>query len=229
MSMTIDQMRIFVRKHADTDAVDAPADTLDVYARVAYNDIHSRTNFPLLQTTDTFTTVAGVQEYTFASIGDIDKITSIVDSDSLGRRLIYISESDGDLAFGAPVGMTSDTAVAYTIVNSVVKLYPKPATTGRIYTVRGLRKPAVWPTTAGSVPDLPEPLHEAIAWYMLSSYYLSQEDVNMAGVYLREYEQMVDKFVTNESFKDFGARNHVMGGQNYVAPNFTRWVRGMLE
>jgi hypothetical protein len=229
MALTLQQMRDFVRTHADADATDAPDATLDVYARIAYNDIHTRTNFPLLQTSDTFTTVAGQSEYTFASIGDLNKITAVIDSQNLGRSLIYISESDGDLAFGAPVGMSSDVATAYTVYNDVLKLYPKPSVSGKIYTVRGLRNPASWPNGSGSSPDLPVALHDAISWYMLSSYYLSQEDVNLAGVYLREYEQMVDKFVRNESFKDFGARNHVMGGQNYYAPNFTRWVRGMLE
>lgn len=229
MAMTLEDMRTFVRAHADTDNIDAPDATLDVYARIAYNDIHTRTNFPLLQTTDTFTTVANVSEYSFASIGDFDKITAVLDSQNLGRSLIYISESDGDLAFGAPVGMSSEVATAYTVVNGVIKLYPKPSTTGKVYTVRGLRKPAAWPAGAGSSPDLPDALHDAIAWYMLSSYYMSQEDVQLAGVYLREYEDMVTKFSRNESFKDFGARNQIMGGQNYYAPNFTRWVRGMLE
>lgn len=229
MAMTLDEMKTFVRTHADTDDIDAPNGTLDVYARIAYNDIHTRTNFPLLQTSDTFATVANVAEYPFTGIGDFDKISSVIDSENLGRRLIYISESDGDLAFGAPVGMSSEVATAYTVVNSTIKLYPKPSTTGKVYTVRGLRKPAAWPAGAGSTPDLPDALHEAIAWYMLSSYYMSQEDLQLAGTYMREYEQMVDRFVRNESFKDFGARNHVMGGQNYYAPNFTRWVRGMLE
>lgn len=229
MAMTLQNMRDFVRAHADADATDAPDNTLDVYARIAYNDIHTRTNFPLLQTVTTFSTVAGQQEYSFASIGSLDKITAVLDSTNLGRSLIYISESDGDLAFGAPVGMSSEVATAYTVRNSILKLYPKPSVTGKVYTVRGLRTPTAWPAGAGSSPDLPDSLHDAIAWFMLSSYYLSQEDVQMAGVYLREYEDMVNKFSRNESFKDFGTRNQIMGGQNFYAPNFTRWVRGMLE
>jgi hypothetical protein len=226
---TLQELRDFVRTHADADSTDAPDSSLDVYARIAYNDIHTRTSFPHLQVTYTFTTVAGQQDYPFTGIGGLDKVTSIIDTTNLGRRLIYMSESDADLAFGAPIGATSEVANAYTVVNGVIKLYPKPSVTGKLYTVRGLRTPNVWPNGAGSVPDLPAVLHDAIAWYMLSSYFMSQEDLQMAGMYLREYEAMVDKFVRSESAKDFGARNHVMGGQNYKNPDFTRWVRGMLE
>jgi len=229
---TLQDLRDFVRTHADADSTDAPDSSLDVYARIAYNDIHTRTSFPHLQVVYTFTTVAGQDQYPFTSFtpsNDLDKVTSVIDTTNLGRRLIYMSESDADLAFGAPIGATSQVANAYTVRDGILILYPKPSINAKVYTVRGIRKPAVWPTSAGSTPDLPVPLHDAIAWYMLSSYFMSQEDLQMAGMYLREYEAMVEKFVRNESFKDYGARNHVMGGQNYKNPDFTRWVRGMLE
>lgn len=231
MGMTLTDLRTFVRNHADADIDDAPDGSLDVYARIAYNDIHSRINFPQLQVVYTMTTIAGQAEYDFTSFStsDLDKITAVIDTTNLGRRLIYMVESDADLAFGAPIGMTSEVASAYTVRNGVLILYPKPSSSGKTYTVRGIRKPAEWPAGAGSQPDLPAQLHEAIAWYMLSSYFLGQEDTQLAGVYLGEYQQMVDRFVKNESIKDIGSRPHVMGGQNYQQPSFTRYVRGMLE
>lgn len=231
MGMTLGDLRTFVRNHADADIDDAPDSSLDVYARIAYNDIHSRMNFPQLQVVYTLTTVAGQAEYNFTSFSgtDLDKVTAVVDTQNLGRRLIYMTESDADLAFGAPVGMQSEVASAYTVRNGTLILYPKPSSTGKVYTVRGIRYPTTWPAGVGSEPDLPAQLHEAIAWYMLSSYFLSQEDAQLAGVYLGEYQQMVERFVRNESIKDIGARPHVMGGQNYQQPSFSRYVRGMLE
>lgn len=229
MAMTLQELRDFVRSHADADITDAPDSTLDVYARIAYNDIHSRTNFPLLQAEYSLSTVTGQQDYAFSTLGTLDKVLAVIDQTNVGRRLIFMTKSDADLAYGAPVGMSSDVATAYTVENGVISLYPKPSTTGKVYKVRALRSPNAWPAGAGSIPDLPAVLHEAIAWYMLSSYFMSQEDVQLAGVYLGEYEKMVERFVRNESFKDFGARNNVMGGQNYTPTDFSRWVRGMLE
>lgn len=229
---SLQDLRTFVRTHADADSTDAPDSSLDVYARIAYNDILTRTNFPHLQVVYELTTVAGQSEYLFANLlpaSDLDKVTSVIDTTNLGRRLIYMSESDADLAFGAPIGATSEVANAYTVRDERIILYPKPSVSGKKYTVRGIRKAAVWPAGAASVPDIPVALHDAIAWYMLSSYFMSQEDMVTAGMYLREFEMMVDKFIKSEGTKDFGARNHVMGGQNYKNPDFTRWVRGMLE
>ncbi len=231
MTMTLQEMRDFVRTHADADITDAPDSSLSVYGRIAYNDILSRTDWPHLWVTYPLTTVAGQSVYPLSSIdlGDLEQVSSVVDTTNLGRRLIYISQSDGDLAFGAPIGATSEVANAFNVSNGTIILYPTPGVSGKVYQVRGRRAPAEWPTTAGSVPDLPASLHTAIAWYMLSSYFLSQEDTQMAGAYLNEFEQMVRRHVGSESVKEFSARPMVMGGQNYYAPNFTRFVRGMLE
>lgn len=231
MSMTLQNMFDFVRTHADADDVDAPDSTLTVYARIAYNDILSRTKWPHLSVNYTFTTVAGQDQYPFAamSVGDMDEITAVVDTTNFGRRLIYMSQSDADVAFGQPVSIQSEVATAYTVVNDQLILYPTPGVTGKVYTVRGRRRPADWPNGAGSIPDLPASLHPAIAWYMLSSFYMAQEDPQMAGVYMGEFQMMVNRNVGEQSTREYTARPMVMGGQNYRAPDFTRWVRGMLE
>lgn len=232
MVMTLQQLRDFVRLHADADPVDAPDATLDVYARIAYNDILARRNaWPHLTVEYTLTTVAGQERYPLSGLSttDLDMVTGIVDTTNLGYRLIFMSESDGDLAFGAPIGATAQTATAYTIVDDEIKLFPKPSVSGKTYKVRGFRAATAWPSTGSSVPDLPASLHEAIAWFMLSSYFMSQEDTQLAGVYLSEYNMMVERFLRAETTKEYSGRVLKMGGQNYGAPSFTRWVRGMLE
>lgn len=231
MGMTLSQMQEFVRTHADADVEDAPNSSLEVYGRIAYNDILSRrTGWPHLTVAYTVTTTPGVQEYPMSAFSttDMDSVFSVVDTQNLGRRLIYMTQADADIAFGLPANTTSDIASAWTVVGSDLVIYPMPATS-RTYQVRGVRAAASWPDGAGSQPDLPAPLHEAICWYMLSSYFMAQEDTQLAGVYLNEYEKMVDRFVKNETTKEHGARVKVIGGQNYREPSFTRWVRGNLE
>lgn len=231
MAMTLSEMRDFVREHADADSVDAPNATLDVYARIAYNDILTRTSWPHLSVEYTLTTVAGQSVYPFSGFSqtNMDEITAVVDTTNLGRRLVYMSQSDADLAFGQPIGAQSEVANAFTVVNDSLVLYPIPSTNGKLYTVRGRRSAAAWPNGASSTPDLPGQLHEAIAWYMLSSYFMSLEDPQMAGIYLNEYENMVRKHSRSVSVREYKARPLVIGGQNYPQPDFTRWVRGQLE
>lgn len=231
MAMTLTQMQDFVRTHADADSEDAPNSSLEVYGRIAYNDILSRRNgWPHLAVTYTLTTVADQAEYDLSAFSDtdMDVVTSIVDQVTLGRRLMYMSQADTDIAFGGPVSSTSDLAIAYTLRGSQVILYPTPSA-AKTYRIRGFRTAATWPNGAGSTPDLPAALHEAIAWYMLSSYFLAQEDTQLAGVYMQEYETMVDRHLKNETTREYSSRVMVMGGQNINRPSLTRWVRGSLE
>ena len=231
MAMTLDQIQTFVRRHADADVEDMPNESLEVYGRIAYNDILSRRNgWPHLAVTYTLTTVAGTDEYALSgfSTTDMDIVTSVVDETNLGRRLIYMSQADADIAFGIPVASVSGTAVAYTIRGNNIILYPTPGDV-KTYRVRGFRAAATWPNGAGSTPDLPASLHEAISWYMLSNYFLAQEDTQLAGVYMQEYEQMVDRFLKNETTREYSSRVMTMGGTGNRTPSFTRWVRGNLE
>jgi hypothetical protein len=232
MAMTLSEMQEFVRRHADADAEDAPNSSLEVYGRIAYNDILSRRNgWPHLAVSYTLTTVAGQSEYNLSAMSgtDMDIITSVVDQVTMGRRLVYMTQADADIAFGTPVASSSDLAVAFSVVGNQVVLYPTPSTV-KTYRVRGFRTAVAWPNGAGSTPDLPGALHEAIAWYMLSSYFLAQEDTQLAGVYMQEYETMVDRHLKNETTREYSTRSMVMGGQNSRVPaSFTRWVRGALE
>lgn len=231
MGMTLGEIRSFVRLHSDADSVDSPNETLDVYGRIAYNNILSRTSWPHLSVAYTLSTVGGQGAYLFNTFSqtNMDEITAVVDTTNLGRRLMYVSQSDADLAYGLPINSTSEIANAYTVVSDSIILYPTPSISGKSYTVRGRRTPAEWPAGVDSVPDLPAQLHEAIAWYMLSSYFMALEDPTMAGVYMGEYEGMVRRQTRAYSVREYKATPLVIGGQNHGRPDFTRWVRGQLE
>jgi len=47
--------------------------------------------------------------------------------------------------------------------------------------------------------------------------------------YVNKLYGMVRRHTQEEGSREFSGRPLVMGGQNYYAPNFTRFVRGMLE
>jgi hypothetical protein len=130
--------------------------------------------------------------------------------------------------FSQVASVGTDPALAYTIEGNNIVLFPTPTAT-RTYTIRGFRTPATWPAGAGSAPEMPVALHEAICWYMLSSYFMAQEDTQLAGAYLREYEMMVERHLKSETMKEYTARVPIMGGQNFQRPSFGRWVRGMIE
>jgi hypothetical protein len=219
--MTLQEMYDFVRSHCDADTEDAPDANLKVYARIAFNDILSRRwGWPHLKVKYTFASVIGTSDYTLATlVGGADmKIVSSVSAPPAGNttgRLVNITRSDADYLYGS-----NNTALplAYLVDNETIVLVPTPSQV-KTYTVRGFKKPVAWPAVSTSVaPDLPEELHEAICWYMVSSYFMAQEDLDMAGRYLAEYESMVSGFMNHEMRKETTARPQIMGGQNIRLP-----------
>jgi len=226
-------MFAFVRLQADADTTDAPDTNLTVYARMAYNDILSRrAAWPHLSVEYTLNTSIGVQDYAFSAIGsnDLDRITSVTSTSNLGTRVVYVTPTDAVLYFGSPAAPQSIQATCYTIVgNSTLRLYPKPSSV-QTYQIQGFRTAASWPAAAGSSPDLPRSFDEAICWFMLSKYYLSQEDQALSSQYMAEYDALVEKHVRNETLKRYDPRPNVMGGNNRnFTPTFMDRVRGSLE
>lgn len=226
-------MITFVRNHIDANNVDAPDSNLTVYARMAYNDILSRsTSWPHLEVAYTLNVVAGTSTYPLSGLGggsDMDVVYSVIDSSGLAKRLVYVTRADGDLFFTATSVVQNGDPVAYTVFNGNIVLYPTPAGSDT-YTVRGFRRATTWPAGSGSTPDLPTDLHESICWYMIANYYLAQEDANLSQLYLGEYMQMVDRFVRGEVTKNSRPRPTIMGGQyGRFGGSFMDRVRGSLQ
>lgn len=231
--MTFDEMVTFVRAHADADSTDAPSSSLTVYARMAYNDILARRQgWPHLAVNYTLTTINNQATYTFTggsfSVPDLDIVTGVIDQSSLNRRLVAITQQDADLFYGGTAAPKSTNAAHYTLSGNSLTLYPTPSS-AKAYLVRGFREPSSWPVSGGDSPDAPRVFDEAICWFMLSQYFLSQEDTQLASMYMNEYQEQVDRWAKSESNKSNLARPNVMGGQQRATRGFEERVRGMLE
>ena len=234
MAMTLNEMFTFVRTHVDADTTDAPDSTLTVYARIAYNDILSRRDsWPHMEVTYTFNTISNQSDYPFTSFlpsGDLEVVSAVIDRSQLSRRLAWMSQGDADLAFGSSSTLVSKQAYGWCVKgNNTLVLFPTPNDGGKPYTVRGYRTPAVWPTSAGSVPDLPGTLHEMIAIFMIAQYYLAQEDAPLAQFYLGEYDRMAENFAKGEVTMNNKARPMIMGGQQKFGSTFMDRARGAAE
>lgn len=229
--MTFDDMVTFVRAQADADLQDAPDSMLQVHGRVAYNDILARkASWDHLEISATATTVADQDEYDFSALSAtaIDRIYQVTYMQgAIRHRLTYMTRQDAELQFGLNTSL--GIPQAYTVYNDKLVIFPTPNAAYDLV-IRGFRKPAVWPNGSGSEPDLPDEFHDAISWYMLSGFFLSQEDTQMAGVYLNEYQAQVDRILSGVSSKTQGVRPLIMGGAASMSPRrYLDHVKGMLE
>lgn len=229
--MTFDEMVVFVRAQADADATDAPDSMLQVHARVAYNDILSRkTSWDHLEVVYTETCVADQSDYPFSafSTGDMDRVYQVTYmAGAIRHRLTYMTRQDAELQYGLSTNV--GIPQAYTVYNDRLVLYPTPSAAFDLV-INGFRTAVAWPAGSASAPDLPSEFHDAIAWYMLSGYYMSQEDPQIAGVYSNEYQQQVDRLLNGVSSKTMSPRPLIMGGaRNSGRGTFLDFMKGQLE
>lgn len=247
--MTLQDLRNFVRIHADTDITDAPDSSLDTYARMAQYDIAQRVNLQFVQyrRSDTASLTTTANESSYTNLADTaagyvwvsDEVYSsptpwkVMGVSYAGGAvndypLVYVTLEDGERMFASSA--TAEKAIAYSVLNGNIILFPTPSTDGVTYHVLCQADQVTnVMTAAGDTPSVPESLHPAIGWYMLAQYYLAQEDVQLSGVYMQEYETMVERFKRYHATRDFSKRVNVMGGQNVKPMGFMRFVRGMLE
>lgn len=187
--MNLSEMQTFVWAQADTDADDAPASNLEVYARAAYKHIQALVwPWPMNRTEGNLNSVTDQTDYNFTATTapDLEFLVSVTSTEGV---LQYISpEQHRELtAFSTE---SANYATRYTVEGSVIVLYPAP-TTVSAYTITGFRAFAAWPSGSDE-PDLPRGFDEAICWYMLSKYFLAQEDMELARQYLADFGQTVD-------------------------------------
>lgn len=214
MAVTFEEMVDFVRLQGDADEVDAPDDLLKVHARVGYRWIlDQRKSWDHLEVAYTLTTADGTAAYPFTGFAggtDLERVFSVSCLDGGGRELTPMTRSDAEGIFGV-VPSEAEFPEAFVVSNGNIVLYPTPSGV-HDYRVRGVRRPSDWPTTAGSAPDLPDRFHDAIQWYMLSGYFTAQEDVQLAGLYMNEFQQMVDDSLKATANMTRSARVSVVGG-----------------
>jgi len=225
-------MITFVRRHADTDAVDAPDSNLEVYARAAYNDIRRRVpEWVDNHVSDTLAVSSGVAAYALSgsafSTKNVEYVTSITGP---SENLVYIPWSVYlEMLDGPDVDYSTREASWYTVKGDAVYLFPTPATAGVEYTVYGYRSFTSWPSGSDE-PDLPREFDEVICWYMLGMYYRAQEDISMSQLYMAQYEQGVNRFIAS-SMKQDSHSPKIFGGskKNRYPMSYSRWLRRNTE
>lgn len=226
--MNLSEMITFVRTHADTDSTDAPDASLEVYARAAYNDIRRRVSQWIDNSDqDTLTTVADTASYALSGLtnGDIEYVTGVVGPTETLQYVTwdhYLQMEDGP-----DVDYSTSEADYYTVRNDTIWLFPKPSSAGVAYTVYGYRGFNTWPDGSAE-PDLPREFDEVICWYMLSRYYMAQEDVELAQLYLRDYETGVNRFIAAAMRQDSHSPK-IWGGARPRRMGYADWVRRMTE
>lgn len=225
--MNLSEMRDFVRTQADTDSTDATDTALELYARAAYRDIIARVfPWPDNRKNYTLTTVAGQSQYLLSAMSPTD-CEYVISITSATDQLRWISKEELlELQVGA--SSTSTTPEFYTADATSIYLWPTPSAVFTL-TVAGYRSFVSWPSGSAE-PDLPRAFDEPICWYMLSKYYLAQEDLELSQMYLSLFNDGVNSQIQSAlrtSAASAGPR--IFGGAVNGAMSYEQWMRRNTE
>ena len=104
-------------------------------------------------------------------------------------------------------------------------MFPKPNNV-RTLTVRGYREPIDWVTTGGYV-DASSNLHFALVYYACSRVYQRLEDVAMADVYKRSFDEGVMLAVKSITTPTSHAHLVLSAGRTNGRPTFNGWMQNL--
>ena len=193
-SMTAVDIRTFVRTYLDIDTDELPDVLIDRFMQDGFNRIigwfDDRPTF--YQVDYSFTTTASQQAYSLDSYSGVNgsggtpvaplqfvqqirsttQVISPVQHEAARRR--YNSGS-----------ATSSTARCWSLWNRSLYLWPIPSSAAT-YSVIGIRQPIDWITPNLSV-DLPDQLHELVAWWALNRAAGQQDDLEMSAFFRDEF------------------------------------------
>lgn len=191
--MTLGTIRTAVRERLDDPTFDTIK--IDRWANWVLQDIYSRANFSFKEGEATFSTTAGTQSYTFASIGsDVDKVSQVFDLTN-EIELQYVSYKDLLSAYKDMSDDTQNKPIYWTVQGSTLKLYPIPDDTYsmQVNYVKSLSDPS----DADETLAIPDRFSELV---VLGTYQKALEwndDFDYASVIERQYEQKLARMVAD--------------------------------
>jgi hypothetical protein len=120
---------------------------------------------------------------------------------------------------------TSGDPLFYSVWNGNIHLFPKPNNV-RTLTVRGYREPIDWVTEGGYVDAAPN-LHFPLVYYACSRVYQRLEDIAMADVYKRSFDEGVMLAVKSLQTPTSHANLVLSAGLTTGRPTFNGWMTRM--
>ncbi len=202
--MNLDEMRSYIRSVVDIDVTDISDDVMARMLSEGYDHIvYYKKRWPFYEVETTFTTSAGVKDYSLATVGASIAVTHNGSSNNVGLRevsairidkevLEYVGRDEGDIMYPLSVSSNGDPYY-WAFWGDSVRLYPTPAGAMTV-TVRGYRNPVAFGVSSGaaSTPDFPEPFQRLLTTYGLARAYHQQEDAQMANQYMGMFSAELD-------------------------------------
>lgn len=210
MGLSLAQMREHVYTFYEVDTDDISHALIDNWAAEGFRKAaYFRPNWPFYEMLGTHTTLAGVQTFEDSDVGSPRSVESVIGPDgplsvvSMRDGILNFRHSDGTFPSGKPRYYARRGGTWY--------LYPTPDAAYEIQ-VLGYREPVQFGAQAGSEPDLPDELHDAVLQWVKYRVYLHQDDTELAEIEKFTFEEALTMYGEDITATDADYPTIVGGG-----------------
>lgn len=186
MTMTVGQIRTFVRLQLDVDEEEYPNALLDAYIEEAFiRTVSLEPYWPGYE--QTWSVTKAENAVTLTPPGDLNMafVDSIV-STATGRRLVQIApEMAEEYLLQGPVLTTGISW--FTTYGNTISLWPQIEGAEEGYVIRGQRIPTTPDSNDSTTPDCDGRLHRLLCHYVIALMYANQEDEVLEEVYMKRW------------------------------------------
>lgn len=194
MTMTVLELREYVRDHLDSDSQELPDSLLDVWRQEATSRIElGSQRWSFFETEVTFSTTVNDQTYALSAL------TTTVGTTAAALDTVLAVEGPNWVLDPLPHEQARQQFSAtdysgrprwFSLFNGTIYLWPVPSVV-ESFLVRGYRAPV--PATASSdSPDLPAVFHALVGQWMLARAYQQVDDEGMAAQFFGSFEGQLD-------------------------------------
>lgn len=208
--MNLSEIRQYIREMLESDNDEFSDFMVDAWIREGWLELHRFSDWPFLDTT-----------WTLATAVDATDFGQIVDPlGNVPKWIRTVRTSDGSLPWLQPDVLQTELANGATgaprhwAVRGGRTLLVSPNPTESVtYVIQGIRKPREWINEGPTgVPDLPEDLHVALAYYGLARAYAMLDDPQSTIHHLDLYNAVLSSVATDTLSSQFGGSMVIGGG-----------------
>lgn len=227
LSMSLAEIRSFIREHLDSDDEELPNSLIDRFIYNGSNKLeqNSRTwDFRAVEYS--FSATTDQRDYDLDSYSGLTSPAPLADvvaiqgesyelkpADHRKMRVLYTpNASTGSPRYFSKWGRT-------------LYLWPTPSS-ALDYTVIGYRQPLDW-IADNTSPDFPDDLHELIAWWALNRAYVFLDDPELADFYRSEFDRELKirgrQYLTGLDAQPFSVNGGLQSGGSVPWANRARY------
>lgn len=193
MSMTVQDLRDYVRVSLDVDEEELPDTLVDAWGQEAQaRVILAIPSWHALQANYTLVCTPAVQAYDFTTFSVPDTVAEVLGVEDDNRILQPMSHNRAVERF---VNLSTGRPYVFSIYGDLLYLWPSPGE-ARTYQIRALREAQIVFGPADT-PDSPPEFHSLIGEYMLARAYEQQDDEIMSQQKFARFEQTLGMLAKN--------------------------------